>query len=60
MKENLLPKILPQLLTDELIQPSRVRLIQDGTFNERAEEALDLIRRNKVSGEKVVIRVGFS
>ena len=60
MKENLMPKILPQLLADKLIQPSRVRLFQNGTFKERAEEALDLIRHNKISGEKAIIRVGSS
>lgn len=55
-----MPKILPQLLADKLIQPSRVRLFQNGTFKERAEEALDLIRHNKISGEKAIIRVGSS
>ncbi|KAJ6534647.1 chaperonin 10-like protein [Mycena vulgaris] len=57
MKENLMPKILPQLLAAGLIQPNRVRLLDQGTFKERVATGLDLLRNNKVSGEKVIVKV---
>lgn len=52
-----MPKILPQLLETRVIQPNRVRLLNEGTFKERVEKALDLFRNNKISGEKVVITI---
>ncbi|KAL4067251.1 chaperonin 10-like protein [Scleroderma yunnanense] len=57
MKEKLMPEILPQLLKDNLIQPSRIRMFDHGTFLERALDALELVRSGKVSGEKVVVKV---
>jgi len=57
VKETLLPRILPKLLAEGLIKPSRVRLIENGALKERAETALDLLRNNKISGEKVVVKV---
>ncbi|KAF8579970.1 GroES-like protein [Ramaria rubella] len=57
MKETLMPIILPHLLSGGHIQPSRVRLFEFGLFKERVEEALDLLRQNKISGEKVVVQI---
>ncbi|KAJ6456111.1 chaperonin 10-like protein [Mycena sanguinolenta] len=57
LKENLMPKILPELLASGLIQPNRVRLLDEGTFEERVGAGLDLLRNNKVSGEKVVVKI---
>ncbi|KAJ7108868.1 chaperonin 10-like protein [Mycena crocata] len=57
LKENLMPNILPQLLALGLIQPNRVRLLDQGSFKERVATGLDLLRNNKVSGEKVVVKV---
>ncbi|KAJ7464601.1 chaperonin 10-like protein [Mycena latifolia] len=57
LKDNLMPKILPQLLAAGIIQPNRVRLLDQGTFKERVATGLDLLRNNKVSGEKVVVKV---
>ncbi|PFH46263.1 hypothetical protein AMATHDRAFT_70233 [Amanita thiersii Skay4041] len=57
LKENLMPKILPQLLEAGVIRPVRVRLMDKGSFLERVEEGLELLRTNKVSGEKVVVKV---
>lgn len=56
-KENLMPKILPALLEAGIIKSNRVRLLDQGTFKERVAVGLDLLRNNKVSGEKVVVRV---
>jgi hypothetical protein len=59
-KENLLPKVLPELLARKVIKPNRVKLIAEGSFESRVATGLDLLRHNKVSGEKVVIKVGES
>ncbi len=60
MKNNLMPKILPSLLVSGYIMPSRVRLLDQGSFKERVAGGLDLFRNNKVSGEKVVVKVPVS
>jgi hypothetical protein len=52
-----MPKILPQLLASGIIQPNRVRLLEQGTFKERVATGLDLLRNNKVSGEKIIVKV---
>ncbi|KAL1742398.1 chaperonin 10-like protein [Schizophyllum fasciatum] len=57
LKENLMPKILPELLEKGVIKPNAVRLCEDGSLKERAAVALDLLRNNKISGEKVVVKV---
>ncbi|KAJ7312396.1 chaperonin 10-like protein, partial [Mycena albidolilacea] len=57
LKNNLMPKILPQLLASGIIQPNRVRLLEQGTFKERVATGLDLLRNNKVSGEKIIVKV---
>ena len=57
LKENLMPKILPDLLAKGLIKPNPVRLFAEGTLKERAAVALDLLRHNKLSGEKLVVKM---
>ncbi|KAF7370297.1 PKS-ER domain-containing protein [Mycena sanguinolenta] len=57
LKENLMPKILPELLASGVIQPNRVRLLDQGTFKERVGTGLVLLRDNKINGEKVVVKV---
>ncbi|KAJ6534621.1 hypothetical protein DFH09DRAFT_1369739 [Mycena vulgaris] len=50
LKDNLMPRTLPQLLAAGLIQPNRVRLLDQGTFKERVATGLDLLRNNKRLG----------
>ncbi|TDL19411.1 GroES-like protein [Rickenella mellea] len=57
LRDNLMPKILPRLLASGAIQPNKLRLLNKGTFKDRVEEGLDMLRNNKVSGEKVVVQV---
>ncbi|KAF9447809.1 GroES-like protein [Macrolepiota fuliginosa MF-IS2] len=57
LKEKLMPVILPELLEKDLIQPTRLRLFDQGSLQQRVEQALDLFRSNKVSGEKLVIKI---
>lgn len=58
LRDNLAPKIIPSLLETGIIKPNKLRLIAHGSFKERVVEGLDLLRNNKVSGEKVVVKVG--
>ncbi|PPQ99523.1 hypothetical protein CVT24_005313 [Panaeolus cyanescens] len=52
LKNHLMPDILPQLLRDGYIKPNRVRLLDQGTFKDRVNVGLELLRSNKISGEK--------
>ena len=49
-----MPKIFPLIFEKGILKPNRVRLLKDGTLEERVEEGLDLLRNNRISGEKVV------
>ncbi|KAG1813975.1 chaperonin 10-like protein [Suillus subaureus] len=57
LRDNLMPKILPRLLEEAIIQPNRVRLFDQGSLQDRCQEALDVVRNGQVSGEKVVVKV---
>ncbi|KAG6911276.1 hypothetical protein DXG01_002115 [Tephrocybe rancida] len=57
LRDNLATKIIPSLLEKGIIEPNRVRLMDQGSFKDRVEQGLDLLRNNKISGEKVVIKV---
>lgn len=50
-------KILPDLLEKGLIKPARVRLMDQGSLRDRVALGLDLLRNNKISGEKVVVKI---
>lgn len=52
-----MPQILPALLEAGHIKPARVRLMDEGSFKERVGTGLELLRENKISGEKVVVKV---
>lgn len=53
-----MPKILPGLLASGIVQPNRVRLLDQGSLKERVAIGLDLLRNNKLSGEKIFVKVG--
>ncbi|KAH8830960.1 GroES-like protein [Flagelloscypha sp. PMI_526] len=57
MREKLMPEVLPELLEKGLIEPNRVKLLDQGSWLERVTIGLNLLRNNKVSGEKVVVKV---
>ena len=52
-----MPTVLTELLEAGLIKPSRVKLFDKGPVVDRVKEGLDLLRNNKVSGEKVVVKI---
>lgn len=53
-----MPKILPSLLDQGLILPNRMHLLDQGTLKDRAQTGLDLLRNNKLSGEKIIVKIG--
>ena len=52
-----MPITLPKLLSENLIKPNRVKLLDHGDFLTRTKDALDLYRQNKISGEKLVVKI---
>jgi hypothetical protein len=48
---------MPELLERGIIQPNRYKLIEGETLLERAQNALNTLRRKEVSGERLVWRV---
>ncbi|KAG2035631.1 chaperonin 10-like protein [Suillus americanus] len=57
LRDNLMPKILPRLLKEAIIQPNRVRLFDQGSLQDLCQEALNVVRNGQVKGEKVVVEV---
>jgi hypothetical protein len=56
-KNHLQPEIIPALLEQGVVQPNKQRVVEGKTMLERAQKALDLLREQAVSGEKLVWRV---
>ncbi|OCK73912.1 GroES-like protein [Lepidopterella palustris CBS 459.81] len=56
-RENLQPIIMPTLLRDGVVAPNKQRIIEGTTLLERAQKAMDALRRKEVSGERLVWRV---
>ncbi|KAL8898533.1 MAG: hypothetical protein Q9207_006648 [Kuettlingeria erythrocarpa] len=54
---HLQPEIMPTLLAQGVIWPNKQRMIEGATLLERAQKALDILRRKEVSGERLVWRV---
>ena len=52
-----MPSVLAELLEAGLIKSSRVKLFDKGPVVDRVKEGLDLLRNNKISGEKVVVKI---
>ena len=50
-------KIVPDLLSRGLINPVRFAEIQGDTLLEKVLTAVDLYRKGKVSGERLIFRV---
>lgn len=57
LAENLQSYIIPSLLADGVIKPNKYILVEGATLLERAEKALDLLRRKVPSAERLVWRV---
>lgn len=51
------PKIIPDLLARGLVKPNKVREVQRATLSEKVVTSVDLLRKNAVSGERLVYKV---
>ena len=56
-KEALQPTIVPALLAAGIVQPNKQKIVEGATLLERAQNALDQLRRKDPSGERLVWRV---
>lgn len=54
---HLQPVVMPYMLEHGIVKPNRQRVVQGETFRDRAQNALDILRRKEVSGERLVWRV---
>jgi hypothetical protein len=48
---------MPTLLAEGIVKPNTYRIIEGETMLERAQAALDALRRKEVSAERLVWRV---
>jgi hypothetical protein len=48
---------VPALLRDGIVKPNKQKIVEGGTLLERAQTALDMLRRKEVSAERLVWRV---
>ena len=48
---------MPAMLAEGIIKPNPQRIIKGRTLLDRAQKAMDLLRRRDVSGERLVWRV---
>ncbi|APA05360.1 hypothetical protein sscle_01g001300 [Sclerotinia sclerotiorum 1980 UF-70] len=56
-KEKLQPEIMPDLLAKGVVQLNRIKVVEGEALLERAQKALDALRRRENSGERLVWRV---
>ena len=48
---------MPAMLAESIIKPNAQRFVEGKTLLERAQSAIDALRRREVSGERLVWRV---
>lgn len=56
-RDNLQPVIMPAMLSNGTVEPNKTKIIEGKTLLERAQKALDMLRRKDVSGERLVWRI---
>jgi hypothetical protein len=56
-KEKLQTEIMPTMLGEGIVKPNPYRVIEGNSLLERAQKAMDVLRRKEVSGERLVWRV---
>ena len=45
---------MPIMMAERIVKPNRQRLVEGDTLLERAQKAIDALRRKEVSGERLV------
>jgi hypothetical protein len=56
-KQHLQPEIMYTMLKDGIVTPQNQRIVEGATLLERAQKALDMLRRKEASMERLVWRV---
>jgi hypothetical protein len=56
-KYHLQSDIMPTMLKEGIVEPNAQRIIEGGTMLERAQKAMDALRRKEASMERLVWRV---
>ena len=48
---------MPTLIEEGIIKPNRTKIVEGTTLLERAQKALNILRRKEVSGERLVWKI---
>ncbi|KAL1798549.1 hypothetical protein ACET3X_002586 [Alternaria dauci] len=56
-KKHLQPDIMPAMLESGAVTPQKQRMVEGATLLERAEKAMDMLRRKEASMERLVWRI---
>jgi hypothetical protein len=56
-KYNLQPVIMPAMLERKVVTPQKQKIVEGTTMLERAQKAMDMLRRKEASMERLVWRV---
>ena len=56
-KHHLQPVIMHTMLKERIVEPQRQKIIEGATLLERAQKAMDMLRRKEASMERLVWRV---
>lgn len=48
---------MPAMLANGTVEPNKQKIVEGRTLLERAQKALDMLRRKDVSGERLVWRI---
>jgi hypothetical protein len=56
-KYHLQPEIMPTMLKEGIVTPQKQKIVEGATMLERAQNAMDMLRRKEVSMERLVWRV---
>ncbi|KAF2815411.1 GroES-like protein [Mytilinidion resinicola] len=56
-RDHLQTEVMPTMLKEGIVTPNKQRIIEGNTLLERAQKAMDIMRRKEQSGERLVWRV---
>ncbi|KAF3003425.1 hypothetical protein E8E13_001272 [Curvularia kusanoi] len=59
-KQHLQSEIMPTMLKEGIVHPQRQKIVEGATLLERAQKAMDMLRRKEASMERLVWRVSDS
>jgi hypothetical protein len=56
-KQHLQPDIMPAMLREHIVSPQKQKIVEGATMLDRAQKAMDMLRRKEASMERLVWRV---